>query len=96
MPHEVERFFEAAAAGDVDTLRDLIAKSLSSHGNAEKKDVRLWFYTDKVDELYELLRARQIERGGIEFVEDIYDPFYGGRQFSIRDLNGYDVIFYRQ
>jgi hypothetical protein len=27
------------------------------------------------------------------FVEDLHDPFYGGRQFSIRDLNGYTLVF---
>jgi hypothetical protein len=25
--------------------------------------------------------------------EDIYDPFYGGREFSIHDLNGYVLLF---
>ncbi|HEX9502110.1 MAG TPA: VOC family protein, partial [Thermoanaerobaculia bacterium] len=75
-------------------------------GDAEPKDVSLWFYTDRVDALYQLLKARQLDaaeaalagkpgdHAGIEFVEDIYDPFYGGRQFSIRDLNGYGLIFY--
>lgn len=32
-------------------------------------------------------------RAAIEIVEDINDPFYGGRQFGIRDLNGYDLYF---
>lgn len=67
------------------------------------RDVSLWFYTDQVDRLYEVLKARQLEAaaqpGGpgsaaIEFAEQIYNPFYGGRQFSIRDLNGYALIFY--
>lgn len=70
-------------------------------GKPGEKSTSLWFYTDKVDELYQLFKARQIEAAqagqpGFEFVEDIYDPFYGGRQFSIRDLNGYGVIFYKQ
>jgi hypothetical protein len=67
----------------------------------------LWFYTTEVDELYQLFKSRQLEaaeaalagtpddRHGIVFEEDIYDPFYGGRQFSIRDLNGYNLVFYR-
>jgi hypothetical protein len=70
--------------------------------------VRLWFYTEKVDDLYELMKSRQIEaaqaalggkpadRAGFEFVEDIYDPPYGGRQFSIRDPNGYQLVFLQQ
>ncbi|HEY3054833.1 MAG TPA: ankyrin repeat domain-containing protein [Thermoanaerobaculia bacterium] len=81
---------------------------LGMHGEPGEKDVSLWFYTDAVDELYQLLKARQLEaaqadlagkpsaHAGIEFVEDIYDPFYGGRQFSIRDLNGYGLIFYAE
>jgi hypothetical protein len=59
----------------------------------------------KVDEIYELFKQRQLalvraqmegksrDRAGIEFIEDLYDPFYGGRQFSIRDPNGYHLIF---
>ena len=43
-----------------------------------------------------VLEAAQAGRAGIEFVEDIYDPFYGGRQFSIRDLNGYMLVFYAE
>jgi ankyrin repeat protein len=68
-------------------------------------DVSLWFYTDDVEPLYQLLKSRQLQvaeaalageasdRGAIEFVEDLYYPFYGGRQFSIRDLNGYTLLF---
>jgi ankyrin repeat protein len=72
-----------------------------------KDTMRLWFYTDKVDELYGLFRSRQLEiaqaelagkasERGFEFVEDIYDPPYGKRQFSIRDPNGYTLIFLRE
>jgi hypothetical protein len=28
------------------------------------------------------------------FDEELYDPFYGGRQFSLRDPNGYGLVFY--
>jgi ankyrin repeat protein len=68
-------------------------------------EVNLWFYTDQVDNLYQLLKSRQLEAAqatlageagdyeGIEFVEYINDPFYGGRQFGIRDLNGYILNF---
>lgn len=31
---------------------------------------------------------------GIVFEEELYEPFYGERQFSIRDLNGFSLIFY--
>jgi ankyrin repeat protein len=67
-------------------------------GRSEKHEVGLWFYTDQVDRLYQIMKSKQIEAaraGGqsIVFQEDIYDPFYGGRQFSIQDLNGFDVLF---
>src|SRR4051794_37562738 len=45
--------------------------------------VSLWLYTDRVDDLYKL----QKEGEGIDFVEEIYDPFWGGRDFGIGDLN---------
>ena len=51
-------------------------------------DVSLWLYTDKVDELYQLLKPRQLE-----FAEEIYDTFYGAREFGIRDPNGYCLYF---
>ena len=69
---------------------------LGMQGSAGRQDVSLWLYTDKVDELYRLLKTRQLSApdSGIVFEEELYEPFYGGRQFSIRDLNGYAVIFY--
>ena len=78
---------------------------LNMHGKPGPHDVSLWFYTNQVDSLYQLLKSRQIaaaqatlsgepdDGAGIEIVEDINDPFYGGRQFGIRDLNGYDLYF---
>jgi hypothetical protein len=49
-------------------------------GKPGKDEVRLWFYTDKVDELYAIFKARQLEVGqaalagrqaeGFEFFED--------------------------
>ena len=68
-------------------------------------DVTLWFYTPKVDDLYQVLKSRQIaaaqsvlagepeEQNAIEFVADIHNPPYGGREFGIRDLNGYILYF---
>lgn len=80
---------------------------LTMGGKAGRHDVILWFYTDQVDRLYELFKARQLETSqaalagdsavqeGMEIAQDVHDPFYGGREFSIRDLNGY-VLFFRQ
>ena len=78
---------------------------LNMHGKAGAHDTSLWFYTDQIDSLYQLLRSRQLEAAhaalagepgdatGIEFEQDIEDMFYGARQFSIRDLNGYQLYF---
>jgi uncharacterized glyoxalase superfamily protein PhnB len=78
---------------------------LNMHGKKGPHDVSLWFYTDRVNELYEILKSRQLHAAnailtgepakheGIEFVEDINDPFYGGRQFGVRDPNGYVLYF---
>lgn len=80
---------------------------LTTDGNLGLHDVSLWFYTDQVDRLYELLKSRQLEAAQatllgraiefpqIEFVQHTYDPFYGGREFGIRDLNGY-ALYFRQ
>ena len=79
--------------------------ALDIGGKPGPHDVSLWFETDQIDALYQLLKSRQLEAAqaalvgqpgdhqGIEFVEDIYEPFYGGRQFSVRDLNGYTLVF---
>ena len=69
-----------------------------------RHQVSLWFYTDRIDALYELLRGRQLEAaraalagepdpGGIDFVADLHAPFYGGREFGIRDPNGFALYF---
>jgi ankyrin repeat protein len=78
---------------------------LNMHGKPGRHDASLWFYTDKVDDLYQLLKSRQLEAAqaalagapgdhqGIEFVEDINNTSYGAREFGIRDLNGYILYF---
>ena len=65
----------------------------------------VWFYTTRVDEMYQLVKSRQLEaalaalegkaggRQGINVVQEIYNPPYGGREFCIRDLNGYELFF---
>jgi len=75
------------------------------HGPAGKHDVSLWFYTDQVDRLYQLLKSRQLDAARVAlahgaadhtpivFEQEIEDMFYGARQFSIRDLNGYELYF---
>jgi ankyrin repeat protein/uncharacterized glyoxalase superfamily protein PhnB len=78
---------------------------LNMHGKPAPHDASLWFYTDQVDSLYQLLKSRQLEAAQaalagtvadhepIDFEQDIEDMFYGARQFGIRDLNGYQLYF---
>lgn len=78
---------------------------LNMHGKQGPHDVSLWFYTDQVDGLYQLLKSRQLEAAqaalagepaeheGIKFEQDIEDMFYGARQSCVRDLNGYQLYF---
>lgn len=78
---------------------------LNMHGNPGPHDVTLWFYTDRVDSLYQLLKSRCLQTAeaqfagqssdgpAIEFHQDIEDMFYGARQFGIRDPNGYILYF---
>jgi hypothetical protein len=78
---------------------------LNMQGQRRSDGASLWFYTDQIDALYQLLKSRQMSaaRGsltgeggaheGIEFEQDIENMFYGARQFCIRDLNGYELYF---
>jgi catechol 2,3-dioxygenase-like lactoylglutathione lyase family enzyme len=78
---------------------------LNMHGKPGPHDLSLWFYTDRIDDLYQLLKDRQLESAraalagepsehqGIEFEQEIEVMFYGARQFCIRDLNGYSLYF---
>jgi hypothetical protein len=71
---------------------------LNTRGKQGEQDVSLWFYTEEIEPLYELLKSRQIDAAqsgndGVEFVEFLYEPPYGGREFGIRDLNGFNLFF---
>jgi catechol 2,3-dioxygenase-like lactoylglutathione lyase family enzyme len=94
--------------GDLVFARISFGKSefcLSPGGSPGPRNVSLWFYTDQVQELYHLLKDRQLrvaeaaaadaDELEVRFEEDLYEPFYGGRQFSVQDLNGLDLIFWQ-
>ncbi|MGH7575967.1 MAG: ankyrin repeat domain-containing protein [Longimicrobiales bacterium] len=67
----------------------------------------LWIRTDRLDDLYALLKRRQLERARsllagepadepeLAFTGDLYTAFYGQREFSIRDPNGVTVNFFQ-
>ena len=73
--------------------------------NAKRREVSFWLRTDRVDDLYQLLKRRQLERASAvlvgaapripeaRFTADIHDTFYGEREFTIVDLNGYELTF---
>ena len=81
--------------------------TLSPGAAAGPSDVSLWFFTDRVQHLYQLLKDRQLRvahaaltsgsshEPDVRFDEDLYEPFYGGRQFSIRDNNNLALIFWQ-
>jgi len=58
------------------------------HASAEeRREVDLYAYTEHVDALYERLRAR------VDVVEGPHDTFYGMREVTIRDVNGFWLTF---
>ena len=80
--------------------------TLSPGGHPGPVGVSLWFFTDAIQLLYDALKQRQLRAAGhapqaeggdveVRFEEDLYTPFYGGRQFSIRDPNGLTLIFWQ-
>lgn len=78
---------------------------LQGLGDRRGNQISLWFHTDRIEELYRMFKARQLRAAhaelageapaepGVCFYEDLYRPFYGGRQFSIRDVNGFELVF---
>ena len=56
----------------------------SSH---KRREVDLYVYTDRVDDLYQRLKDR------VEVVEGPHDTFYGMRELIIRDLNRFWITF---
>jgi len=76
-------------------------------GTSGPRGVSLWFLTDRVQELYQLLKERQLRAAHgslsedsstepvVRFEEDLYQPFYGGHQFSIQDVNGLTLVFWQ-
>jgi uncharacterized glyoxalase superfamily protein PhnB len=51
------------------------------------RDTALYIYIGNADKLYAKLKDR------VDIVEDLHDSFYGMREFVVRDLNGFRLIF---
>jgi uncharacterized glyoxalase superfamily protein PhnB len=54
---------------------------------AERREVDLYIHVDDVDGVYAQLQGR------VEVVVDLYDAFYGMREFIIRDINRFWITF---
>src|SRR5262245_55731235 len=52
-----------------------------------RREVDLYVYTDKVDDIYQQLKSR------VDVVEGPHDTFYGMREFIFRDLNRFWLTF---
>jgi catechol 2,3-dioxygenase-like lactoylglutathione lyase family enzyme len=63
---------------------------------AGARGVSLLLVTDRVRDLYEFLKSRQLERADVEFVQTLHEPVHGGLEFSIRDPNGLTLRFLQQ
>ena len=59
--------------------------------DAERRDVSLYVHLQPGDGDVDTLHARLKER--VEIGEPPYDAFHGHREFSVRDLNGFWVVF---
>jgi ankyrin repeat protein len=101
--------FELVSRHDVDGVLDHLILVYGAAGvhfsryGTRLQGASLWLYTDAVESLYRRFRAMQLQAmqapagsGAMEvpFTEDMYTPFYGGRQFSIEDPNGVTLVFY--
>jgi uncharacterized glyoxalase superfamily protein PhnB len=66
---------------------ELMINAGGKRSDNHRRDVDLYITTDNVDDLYRRLKGR------VQVVEDIYNAFYGMREFIIRDINGFWVTF---
>jgi catechol 2,3-dioxygenase-like lactoylglutathione lyase family enzyme len=55
--------------------------------DAHRREVDLYIHTDNVTQLHDRFKGR------VQFVQDLYDTFYGMREFIIRDCNGFWITF---
>jgi ankyrin repeat protein len=78
----------------------------SRESTVRQRDVHFWLHTNRVDDLYQAFKRRQLDHASEElagqppsslpsarFQGDIYNAFYGQREFTIVDPNGYELTF---
>jgi catechol 2,3-dioxygenase-like lactoylglutathione lyase family enzyme len=86
---------------------ELMFTASSLPWQSEVRGVTLWFRTDRLDDLYAMMKRRALEQARdllagapngvpqVRITGDLYTAFYGQREFSIRDPNGVDVNFFQ-
>jgi catechol 2,3-dioxygenase-like lactoylglutathione lyase family enzyme len=84
------------------------AELMFEPGISDAKSVTLLFVTDRIHDLYQFLKSRQIrtasagaaeagsEGRSVRFVEDLHEPIFGGLQFSVQDPDGYVLRFLQE
>jgi uncharacterized glyoxalase superfamily protein PhnB len=68
-------------------ISEVMFSSGGQPSNQRRREVDLYVYVDKVDDLYRSLKDR------VEIVEGLHDTFYGMREFIIRDVNRFWLTF---
>lgn len=66
---------------------ELMVDSFGHSSTAARRELDLYIHTKDVQRLRRSLNSE------IELIEDIHDTEYGMREFIIRDLNGFWIIF---
>jgi len=69
--------------GNSELMLDAGGKSSTDH----RREVDLYITTDNISDLYRRLKDR------VQVVVELYDAFYGMREFIIRDFNGFWITF---
>lgn len=69
--------------GDSEIMLSIDGKPSS----AFRREVDLYIHTDNVERVYRDLKDRA------QLVVDLHDAFYGMREFTIRDINGFWISF---
>lgn len=63
---------------------------------SDPRGVSLLITTDRVRELYDVLKSRALESADVEFVETLHEPEHCGLEFRIRDPNGFTLRFLQE
>ena len=80
-------------------------RAVRSADTSKPGGLSLWISTDRLDDLYAVVKRQQMERAraelagerssspGLTITADLHAAFYGQREFALRDPNGVEVMF---